>query len=176
MEKYIAITEDIENVTNREVIRQNRISVMALSWLVLSVVLFWGAYAIADPNSSVATFLYTTSVFVFLGSVVKLCLGRKCYLFKPTGSRVKARTIYFDNKERSALENCMETADFTVLEKLKRQINTGVKMEIWVAQDGQFAALQLAEYVPYTYEPSTPVKCYYNENARQLTDFVKKYC
>lgn len=79
MERYAVITEDIENVTNREVVRQNRISMASIGFILLSVFLALWAFSITDPNSSFSTFLLTTAVFMLLGGIVKFCMGRRCY-------------------------------------------------------------------------------------------------
>lgn len=173
MEKYSTL-EDIESVTHSEVVKQNKISMAAIGFFLLSVLLTIGGFSVADPNSAMATFAFTAAVFLFFGSVVKFCMGRNCYLFKPTGSRIKQVTLYFDNKESGALQTCMEEKKFDELKKLKRQINTGVKMDAMVTADGCFVAVQLSEYVPYTYEAISPVMCYYDEDARRLSPFFQK--
>ncbi|MDE6877889.1 MAG: hypothetical protein K2P54_01995 [Odoribacter sp.] len=173
MERYAVITEDIENVTNREVVRQNRISMVSIGFILLSVFLALWAFSITDPNSSFSTFLLTTAVFMLFGGIVKFCMGRRCYFFKPTGSPIKHMTLYFDNKESQHLKDCMEQKRFEILKGLKRQINTGVKVDAMIAADSRFVALQVSEYVPYTYEAVSPVMCYYENDALLLSDYFK---
>lgn len=173
MEKYTVIPEDIEIVTNRDVLKQNKISMAAIGFILLAVFCTLGAFSVTDPNSSLSTFLLTAAVFMLFGGIIKFCMGRNCYFFKPTGSRVKQMTLFFDNKECQNLRDCMETKKFEGLKQLKRQINSGVKVDVMVAADNRFVAVQLSEYVPYTYEAISPVMCYYDEDARLLAEFLK---
>lgn len=174
MEKYDVLPEDIERVSEQQVIRKNKVSMVAIGLILLAILLAVGGFSATDPNSSVATFLYTAALFVFFAGIVKFCMGRNCYFFKPTGSQIRQVTLYFDNKERHLLQDYIENKNFDALTQLKRQINTGVKVEAMVAADNRFVAVQLSEYVPYTYEAVTPVMCYYEEDARRLTDYFRK--
>ena len=164
MERYTVMTEDIENVTNREVVRQNRVSMASIGLMLAAVLATLGAFSVTDPNSSVC---------LFLGGSVKFFTGRNCYFFKPTGSWIKRMSVYFDNKERQALKDCLESKEFERLKGLKRQINSGVKMDVMLSSDNRFVAVQLSEYVPYTYEAFSPVMCYYAEDAFLLSDFFR---
>ena len=168
MSKYKTIVEDIENVTERKVIKQNEFSVIALGTFVIGGVCAWAGFSIEDPNSSVSTFLFTASVCLIIGSIVKFCMGREYYLFKPTGSRLQKTTVYFDNKESQPLQYCIEERRFEDLKHMKRQVNTGIKLEAMVASDRKFAAVQISEYVPYTYEAVSPVVCYYDSDAESF--------
>lgn len=95
-------------------------------------------------------------------------MGRECYLFKPTGSHLQKTTVYFDNKESQPLQYCIEERRFEDLKHMKRQVNTGIKLEAMVASDRKFAAVQISEYVPYTYEAVSPVVCYYDSDAESF--------
>lgn len=174
MEKYMTLPEDIEAVTNREVVKQNKISLAAIGFIVIALgFTVWG-FTITDPNSSLATFLYTAAVSLGIIGVFKLCMGRNCYLFKPTGSRLKKLCIYFDDKESQTLQYCMESKRFDDILRMKRQDNTGVKVDIMLASDKKFMAVQLSEYIPYTYQAISPVMCYYGEEAKRLAQVMEK--
>jgi hypothetical protein len=126
-----------------------------------------------DPNSSMPTFLFTASALLFLSGVIKLLVDRSCYMFKPTKSKLKTMTMYFDVHESDNLQDCMEMKRFEDLKKMKREKDTGVKVEAMIADDQKFAAVQISEYIPYSYEAVTPVMCYYGEEARLLASYLK---
>ncbi len=44
---------------------------------------------------------------------------------------------------------------FDELSRFKREKDTGVKLEAMIASKGDFAAVQISEYIPYTYEAVT---------------------
>ena len=171
MEKYKTISEDIENVSNRDVVKHSRISGIGVGMIVAAVVCAIAGKSFEDPNSSLPAFFFTVSALLLLAGIVKVFVGRTCYTFKPTKSRLQPFTLYFDVHESVALQNCVEMKRFDELNRLKREKDTGIKLEAMVTGDGTFAALQISEYVPYTYEAITPVRCYYGDDARTLFSY-----
>lgn len=173
MEKYNSIHEDIETVTNKEVVKKGRMSIMGVGFVAVAVVLFIWGYSIEDPNSALSTFLFSASIACLLGGGIKAFISRNCYLFRPTNSRLKEVILYFDNKECDSLQACMEMKRFEDLNRLKRQSNAGIKVEAMIADDSKFAAVQISEYIPYSYEAVTPVMCYYGEEAKVFANYFK---
>ncbi len=170
MEKYKTLIEDIEHATHGEVVKKSRLSPAALVLFATGVLCFLGAKAIGDPNSALPTFLYTAAVCLLLVGVVKFFTGNKVYVFLPAGSNLKKERVYFDAKERQPLFDSIEDRRFESLKRLKRLANTGIRLDVLYAGNREFAAVQLLEYVPYTYETATPVICYYGEEARKFID------
>ncbi|MEG0795843.1 MAG: hypothetical protein RR397_04945 [Odoribacter sp.] len=172
MGKYKNIQEDIENITNKEVVKQFHLSGMGMILFVAGILMALGAMLFDDPNSSMSTFLYTTSGCLLIAGLIKLLVSRSCYFFRPTKSRIKELTLYFDVHESINLQTCMEMKRFDELSKLKRVKDAGVKIEAMLAGDQKFAAIQISEYIPYSYEAVTPVLCYYGEDARNLVNYI----
>lgn len=174
MEKFKTIQEDIENVTNQEVVKQTRISGAAAGLILVGVACGIAAMSYEDPNSAMPTFLFTAAGILFLVGIVKLFVSRNCYLFRPTKSRLKELTMYFDVHESDALQSCVEMKRFDELTKLKREKDSGIKLEAMIAGDGKFAAVQISEYVPYAYQAVTPVRCYYGLDAQTFVSSFNK--
>lgn len=174
MGKYKTLVQEIENATERKVAKRNRISLPAAGMVILGVVALAGGMGFDDPNSAVPTFLYTAGALLLLAGVVKLFVSRSAFVYLPTKSRLKGATFYFSPQESDALQACMEMKRFDDLKQLKREKDTGVKLETLYSADGSFAAVQMLEYVPYTYEAITPALCYYGEDARVLTDYFRQ--
>lgn len=173
MEKFNAIYKDIETATNQEVIKQRKISFMAIGVIILSVTMAVGGYMIEDGNSTMTTLLFTVAVCGLIGGVIKISMGHNYYMFRPTGSRIDEITLYFDARESAALQNCIESRRFDDLKRLKRQTNTGVKVDAMIANDKKFVAVQISTFIPYTYEPICPVMCYYGDEAGMLAGNLK---
>lgn len=173
MEKYKTILEDIENVSNREVVKQKRISGVGVGLLIAAVVCAVAGKSFEDPNTSLPTLFFTVAALLLLAGIVKMFVGKTCYTFQPTKSKLQPLTLYFDIHESVALQNCVEMKRFDELSRLKREKDSGIKLEAMLTEDGKFAALQVLEYVPYTYEAITPVKCYYGEEASHLSSYLK---
>lgn len=173
MEKYKTIQEDIEQVTNQEVIKKSIVSMTALTLIVVAIILGVIGMGNEDPNASWTSFLFTASVLLFLGGIIKFFISRSCWLFRPTNSKLKEMTLYFDVHESSALQACIEMRRFEDLKQMKREKDSGVRVEVLVSNDQKFAAVQISEYIPYTYEAVTPVVCYYGEEAKTFISLLK---
>ena len=76
MGKYKTIQEDIENVTNKEVVKQTRISGVAIGLIVAGGLCAVAGKGFEDPNSSMPTFLFTLASFLFLAGIIKLFISR----------------------------------------------------------------------------------------------------
>lgn len=82
--------------------------------------------------------------------------------------------MYFDVHESDNLQDCMEMKRFEDLKKMKREKDTGVKVEAMIADDQKFAAVQISEYIPYSYVAGELLfMCYYGEEARLLASYLK---
>lgn len=173
MEKYKTIQEDIENVSHNKVVKKTSVSAVAAGMIIASVLLAVAGKGFEDPNSSLPTFLFMSALFLFLAGIIKLFINRSCYLFQPTRCRLKPVTLFFDVHDSDALQSCLEMKRFDELRRLKREKDTGVKLEAMMAGDGKFVAVQISEYIPYAYEAITPVMCYYDEDAGKLADYFK---
>lgn len=171
MEKYKNLQEDIENVTNKEVMKRTKLSMAAIGLLAAAVVMAIGGLSFQDPNSAMPTLLFTASALVFIGGIIKLFVHRTCYMFRPTNSQLKGKVIYFATQESDALQNCLSMKRFEELKKLKREKDSGVKLEAMVADDQKFVAIQISEYIPYSYEAVTPVMCFYGEEAKAFASY-----
>ena len=173
MEKYKKIWEAIEVASNHEVEKKSCISGIGIVFILFGVGCMVGAKGFEDPNSSLPAFLYTAAAILLLVGIVKVCLDRTCYVFKPTQSKLYSKTVYFDAKDETELKNSLEMNRFEVLKNLTPKKDGVIKLELMMSRDGQFAALQLFEYIPYNYITYTPVCCYYEEAAKELASYMK---
>lgn len=174
MEKFKTIQEDIENVTNQEVVKKGKISLVAIALIIIAVILVVVGMGSEDPNASWPSFLFTVAAMLFLGGIVKLFVSRSCWIFKPTNSKLKEITLYFDVHESDALQTCIEMKRFEDFKQMKRKKDSGVRVEAMVSDDQRFAAVQVAEYVPYSYEAVTPVVCFYGDDAKSFVNSFRQ--
>lgn len=173
MEKYKTIHEEIESATNRDVAKQVNISLVAVAVIVAGVLFgLWGM-TFEDPNSSMPTFLFTASTLFGLGGVVKLLTSRNGYVYRPTKSRLKPLTVYYDVHASDELQNALQMKRPELLGQLRRVKDNGVKVQALVSSDNRFAAVQVLEYVPYAFEAVTPVMYFKEEEARRLSAVLK---
>lgn len=174
MGKYKTIYEEIENKLNKDIRKQTRLSISALVVIIVGIVIGGIALLFDDLNSSIPSFLFTLSILLILGGVVKLLVSRTCYVYLPTQSRMKSATYYFDVRESDIIQDCLQMKRFDELARLERRHDNGVKVDILCAENGNFTAVQVSEYIPYTFEAITPVMYYSGEEARRLAVALKR--
>lgn len=173
MGKYKIIHEDIENIESKEVAKQGYVSMAGLAITVVGLALGAWGMTFENPNSSMPSFLFIVAAILVLGGVIKLLVSRKRYVFLPTKSALKLVTLYFDVRSSDELIDCLQVKRFDGLTHIKREKDNGVKVEAMFSGDGQFAAVQVLEYVPYTFEAITPIMCFYKEDAGKLSAALK---
>lgn len=173
MEKYKTIHEEIECAAHQDVARQMNISWVAVAVIVAGVLCgVWGM-TFEDPNSSMPTFLFTAAVLFGLGGMIKLLVSRNGYVYMPTKSRLNPVTVYYDVHASDELQNALQMNRPEVLGQLKRVKDNGVKVHALVSADDRFAAVQVLEYVPYTFEAVTPVMYFKGDAARRFSAVIK---
>lgn len=173
MGKYKVIHEDIEHIDKEKVAKRTQLSLIAIVLIVLGVAMLIAGAAFEDPNSSLPSTLFIVGAVILLAGIIKFFVSRSCYVYLPTKSRLKLHTVYYDVKVSDDVQNGLSMKRFDDLTRLQQQKDNGVKVETMLSADGEFAATQVLEYVPYTFEAITPVMCFYGEDARKLKAALK---
>lgn len=169
MEKYRIIHEDIENLHSDEIAKRTNISVVAVVFVLVALAFGGWGMTFDDLNSSLPTFLFTAAAILFFSGMIKLLVSRRRYVYLPTKSALKLKTLYFDVHTRDELQDCLKMKRFDELSHIKREKDNGVKVEAMLSGDRQFAAVQVLEYIPYSFEAVTPVMYFYKEDACKLS-------
>ena len=58
--------------------------------------------------------------------------------------------------------------------KIKSEASGNIRMDVILSADKKFAAVQLFQFVPYTYQPITSVQYFTNEKASAIVAFLSK--
>ena len=120
--------EDIKNIESAEISKQNHISVIGTLLILTGIALgFWGM-CYTDPNSAFPSFLFTISTLAIIGGIIKLCLNFTIYIYKPTKSILKLKTLYFPASTSDELQNCLTMNRFDELANLKQEKNSNLKL------------------------------------------------
>ena len=142
-----------------------RISVSGV--LISSVMLLIGILAFAstfelDDKSSTTSM----ALMVFWKS--------KEVVYLPTKSVAKEHSVFFDLKHMDALKNLVNSGSFSADSKIKSEASGNIRMDVILSADKKFAAVQLFQFVPYTYQPITSVQYFTNEKASAIVAFLSK--
>ena len=152
-----------------------RISVSGV--LISSVMLLIGILAFAstfelDDKSSTTSMVLGTGLFLI--GIFRLFWKSKEVVYLPTKSVAKEHSVFFDLKHMDALKNLVNSGSFSADSKIKSEASGNIRMDVILSADKKFAAVQLFQFVPYTYQPITSVQYFTNEKASAIVAFLSK--
>ena len=158
---------------------------LTLVGLVFSSICF--IYAVMNPwnyngiNGLLGSFLGTQTLVPFIISTAAILLGifrlfwkSKEVVYVPTGSIAKERSIFFDLKHMDKLTDLVNSGSFSADSKIKSEASGNIRMDVILSADNKFAAVQLFQFVPYTYQPVTAVHYFTNDAAAAVAAFLTK--
>ena len=93
----------------------------------------------------------------FLLGIFRLFWKSKEVVYIPTGRITKERSVFFDLKHMGKLKEMIEKGQLSIEEGVKSEGSGNVRLDVILSQDNKFAAVQLFQFVPYTYTPVTSV-------------------
>ena len=110
----------------------------------------------------------------FLLGIFRLFWKSKEVVYIPTGSITKERSVFFDLKHMGKLKEMIEKGQLSIEEGVKSEGSGNVRLDVILSQDNKFAAVQLFQFVPYTYTPVTSVHYYTGNDAATISAFLAK--
>lgn len=159
-----------------DIVKRTSASGLILSavMLIAGVVAFVSTFEIEDRSSTVSMALMVLGTGLFLLGVFRLFWKSKKVVYLPTRSLAKEQTIFFDLKHLDKLTNMVKSGEFSTNVELKSDISGNIRMDVILSEDNKFAAVQLFQFVPYTYNPVTSVRYFTNDEASAVATFLTK--
>ena len=156
-----------------DIVKRTSVSglIFSVAMLLVGVFIFVSIFEMSDKSSTLSMVLGTA--FVLLG-VVRLFWKSKEVVYLPTGSVTKERSVFFDLKYLGKLTDMIENEQLNGETEIKSSGSGNVRMDVMIAQDNKFAAVQLYQFVPYTYTPVTSVRYYTGSDAVAVSTFLEK--
>jgi hypothetical protein len=74
----------------------------------------------------------------------------------------------------NALKNLVNSGSFSADSKIKSEASGNIRMDVILSADKKFAAVQLFQFIPYTYQPITSVQYFTDEQASAVIAFLTK--
>ena len=111
---------------------------------------------------------------LFLVGIFRLFWKSKEVVYLPTGSIAKERSVFFDLKHMDKLVDIVNSGSFSANSDIKSETSGNIRMDVILSEDKKFAAVQLFQFVPYTYQPITSVHYFTNEDASAVVAFLSK--
>lgn len=148
--------------------------IISTGMLVVGILLFVSLFEMGDKSSAVSMALMVIGTALILSGVFRLFWRSKEIVYLPTGSVTKERSIYFDLKHLGKLTEMLEHKLLNGESEIKSDASGNVRMDIMLSHDNKFAAVQLFQFVPYTYVPVTSVCYFTGEDATAVSAFLVK--
>lgn len=162
----LALTANVKEVLNSKSVSLSVfVSIVGLGIIILSS---W----IEDKSSSSYMAGNTLAIFLLILGFYRLMFKRMQLIYVPTKSTIKGGSFYFDTKHLDKLKDVLtsnQSTDYSQFEFVK---SGNSRLDYMVSADGKFVAIQLYQYVPYTFEPATEVICYEEDEAKSLSQFL----
>lgn len=171
-----AIDATIFASTHPDIVKRTSISGLIFSavMLLLGILVFVSTFEVTDRSSTLSMLLMVLGTAFFLLGIFRLFWKSKEVVYLPTGSVTKERSIFFDLKHMGKLKEMIEKGHLALEDGIKSEGSGNVRMDVILSQDNKFAAVQLFQFVPYTYTPVTSVHYYTGNDAATVSAFLSK--
>lgn len=113
-------------------------------------------------------------VTLMIVGIALFIIKNKRKVYEKTGSTAKLNFNYVHKNILAQLETMLTEGNFrdAIIEKFED--NGNAKIEYILSQDKQFAAVQLSEYIPFTYEPYTSIFYFTGDKAVEFAEYLDK--
>lgn len=142
--------------------------------LLVGVLAFVSTFEMEDRSSTLSMGLMVLGTGMFLIGIFRLFWKSKEVVYLPTKSVAKEQSVFFDLKYMDQLKEMVQKGEFPADTKLKGENSGNIRMDVILSEDKKFAAVQLFQFVPYTYNPITSVLYFTNGEASALAAFLSK--
>ena len=162
--------------THPDIAKRTSVSGLIISCVMLlaGVLAFISTYELEDRSSTISMGLMVLGTALFLLGVFRLFWKSKEVVYLPTGSVAKEQSVFFDLKNLDKLSGMVKSGSFATDTAMKGEASGNIRMDVILSEDTKFAAVQLFQFVPYTYNPVTSVCYFTNGEASALAAFLKK--
>lgn len=162
--------------THPDIAKRTSVSglIFSVVMLLVGILVFASLFEMNDKSSTVSMALMVLgTAFVLLG-VFRLFWKSKEIVYLPTGSVAKERSLFFDPKYLGKLTDMVEHGQLDIEAEVKSDASGNVRMDVMISQDNKFAAVQIFQFVPYTYTPVTSVRYFTGSEAAAVSAFLSK--
>ena len=142
--------------------------------LLIGILAFASTFELDDKSSTTSMALMVLGTGLFLIGIFRLFWKSKEVVYLPTGSIAKEQSVFFDLKYMDQLKEIVKLGTFSADTNLKGGTSGNLRMDVILSADKKFAAVQLFQFVPYTYQPITSVQYFTNEKASAIVAFLSK--
>ena len=165
------IAEYLAQQKNEQIEAKPKSLALPVAIIVVSLVLMTIAATPLIPGKYISlTVIFLTLVTLILGiaMLVNIKKDKYAFIYRPTQERLKKMSVYISMSDVAKLRNGMASNNYSVLQEIKREFQSGCCLEIWGAAKSQIYLMQVREYVAYQYQPTSEVAVLMDKNAEYL--------
>lgn len=140
--------------------------------LLAGVFAFISTFEMEDRSSGFSMGLMVLGSGLFLVGIFRLFWKSKKVVYLPTGSVAREQSLFFDLKHMEQLKDMVKSGSFPIDSAIKSESSGNIRMDVILSEDKKFAAVQLFQFVPYTYNPITSVQYFTNGDASAMVTFL----
>ena len=144
-----------KHISVKQIIVSSCIALSGVIGIILSFVV--------DKSLSMA--FLSIGIILMLFALYRLFTKSKEVIYKPTGSKISSGSLYMDTVELQNLKQMMVKNEFSSSSRLAFKEGGNGRLDYQMSKDGRFVAIQLLQFVPYTYEAVTGVYYYTDDDA-----------
>lgn len=142
--------------------------------LIAGILAFVSTFEMQDRSSTLSMGLMVAGTAFFLIGIFRLFWKSKEIVYLPTGCVAREQSLFFDLKHLDGLTGMVKSGNFPVSEDIKGGTSGNLRLDVILSEDRKFAAVQLFQFVPYTYNPVTSVCYFTNGEAVSIAAFLSK--
>lgn len=120
-------------------------------------------------ESTLCMALLAVGIILVLFALYRFFAKSHEMVYKSTGSEVRSGSLYMDTVELQNLKQMMVENTFSNSSRLAFKEGGNGRLDYLASKDGRFVAVQLLQFVPYTYEPITGIFYYTDNDAVAVT-------
>lgn len=148
--------------------------IITAAMLLIGILLFTSIVEVNDKSSAISMGLMVLGTILVLLAVFRLFWKTKEMVYLPTGSVARQQSFFFDLKHMEKLKEMIEQGKPECDSQVKSEASGNVRMDVMLSKDNKFAAIQLFQFVPYTYMPVTSVRYFTGTEAATVSSFLLK--
>lgn len=176
MSTFESLEEKIQNMNDEKIIKTKKSPIQAILVTLSGIVLLILGVTVIS-NDMLTLLLSAIGVAIIILGIVLIILntGKNAvdYVYEPTGKKMKKYKVYLNEQDTHLMISCINNNDFKKISQLKKNLSTGHMLECLGTDDAQIFIIQLMEYIPHNYVPSSPVIILRGDDANAMLELVK---
>lgn len=171
-----AISASIFATSHPDIVKRTSISSLLISsvMLLVGIISFASTFELNDKSSTASMALMVFGTGLILFGIFRLFWKSKEVVYVPTGSVAKECSVFFDLKHLDQLTSLVNTGNFSEDTNVKSATTGNIRMDLILSADKKFAAVQLFQFIPYTYQPVTTVQYFTGARAEAVAAFLSQ--